>query len=57
MEDRFENMVDAIQKFYIFDKLENYKDDPYYELFCNLLSNLYFEMTAIDTIDEVDKDE
>ncbi len=57
MEDRFENMVDAIQKFILLDKLENYKDEPYYELFCDLLSSFYFDMTAIDTIDEVDQDE
>ena len=57
MEDRFENMLDAMQKFHFYDKLENYKDDENYEFFCNLLSDLYFDMIAIDTIDEVDKDE
>ena len=57
MEDRFENMVYAMQTFHLLDKLENYKDDENYRYFCDLLSSFYFEMTAIDTIDEVDKDE
>ena len=46
-----------MQTFHLLDKLENYKDDENYQYFCDLLSSFYFEMTAIDTIDEVDKDE
>lgn len=57
MEDRFENMVYAMQTFHLLDKLENYTDDENYKYFCDLLSNLFYEMVAIDTINEVDKNE
>ena len=36
MEDRFENMVYAMQTFHLLDKLENYKDDENYQ-YCTLL--------------------
>ena len=57
MEDNFTNMLNAIRVFRLSDKLENYKDDIDYELFCKYLTNLYYEMIALDTIEEVDKDE
>lgn len=57
MDDRFEYMIDAIQKFYLLDKLEDYKDDPNYNYFCKMIFDIYNEIIAIDTIEEVDKDE
>ncbi len=57
MEDKFTNMLNAIRVFRLSDKLENYKDDVDYDLFCTYLTNLYYEMISLDTIDEVDKDE
>ncbi len=50
-------MLNAIRVFRLSDKLENYKDDVDYDLFCTYLTNLYYEMISLDTIDEVDKDE
>lgn len=57
MEDKFTNMLNAIRVFRLSDKLENYKDDVDYELFCKYLTNLYYEMVALDTIDKVVSDD
>lgn len=57
MNDRFEKLIDAMHEFYTFDRLENYKDDSDYGVYCDLLSSLYFEMASVDTIDKVDLDD
>lgn len=57
MEDKFGNMLNAIRIFKLSDKLEYYKDDIDYELFCKYLTDLYYEMIALDTIDKVVSDD
>lgn len=57
MEDKFGNMLNAIRIFKLSDNLEYYKDDIDYELFCKYLTDLYYEMIALDTIDKVVSDD
>lgn len=52
MEDRFEYMLDAIQKFYLLNKIEDYKDDPNYSYFCKMITDMYYEIIALDVIDK-----
>lgn len=53
---RFEKLIDALESFYVFDELEKYKDDPMYNYFTDMISKLYYEIIALDTIDKVDGD-
>ena len=57
VEDRFENMVYAMQTFHLVDSLENYQHDENYQYFCDILIKLYHEMIALDTIDKVVSDD
>lgn len=50
----FENLLYALQSFYLLENLENYKDHAEYEYFCELIFRLHDEIIALDAIDKED---
>lgn len=53
----FDNLLYALQSFYLLDRVENYEDHEEYQYFCELIYRIYDEIIALDTINKEDIDD
>lgn len=53
----FDNLCYALCRFWVEDKLENFKDNENYKYFCEFIFKFYNEIIALDTIDREDNNE